>query len=56
MLEKIEGKRKRQQQRMRCSDGIIHGMDMNLSKLWEIVEAKGAWHAALHDLAESDTT
>ena len=53
---KIEGKRKRQQQRMRCSDGLIHWMDMNLSKPWTIVEERGAWHAALHHITESDTT
>ena len=53
---KIEGKRKRQQQRMRSSHGIIHSTDMNLSKACAIVEDRGAWHAAVHDIAESDTT
>ena len=45
MLGKFEGKRKREQQRMRWSDSITDSMDMNLSNLWEIVEDRGAWHA-----------
>ena len=48
MLGKIEGRRRRRQQRMRCLDGITKSMDMNLSKLRETVKDRKAWHAAVH--------
>ena len=55
MLGKIEDRR-RGQQRMRWLDSVIDSMDMNLSKLLEIVEDRGAWHAAVHGVAELDRT
>ena len=55
MLGKTEGNRRRGRQRIRWLDNITDARDMSLSKLWEIVEDRGAWHAVVHVVANSKT-
>ena len=55
MLGRIEGRRRRGWQRMRWLDSLTDSMDMNLSKLWKIVEYRGAWHATVHGIVKRRT-
>ena len=55
MLGKIEGRRRRERQRMKWLDGITHSMGMNLSKLQEVVKNRGAWRAAVHGVTKTWT-